>query len=215
MAVINSVFTGAARNKVGEVTTAIIHGRTIAKKYQPNVANPKTAAQVARRNMLANLVMIFAYFAPVVKRSYPRRRSYVSDYNQFVSLNVESMPIDRPQGNIADQFAALATAGSSLILADGGLPAPSSSFVKATGVMTVTLPSDLTLIPVGSIVRGFCMSDLGICRVAEHVLTSAELTAGTCTIQLASVATNAMSGAYIALADRSNVSTMDVPVTFA
>ncbi|MDR0612201.1 MAG: DUF6266 family protein, partial [Dysgonamonadaceae bacterium] len=47
---------GNARNKLGEVVLTTVKGKTIARKYQEHVSNPKTEKQVKQRNRMANCI---------------------------------------------------------------------------------------------------------------------------------------------------------------
>lgn len=53
--------------KVGNVVGRVRQGRTVLSIYQPNVANPRTAAQVSARNRFSALTRFFASVSAAVK----------------------------------------------------------------------------------------------------------------------------------------------------
>jgi hypothetical protein len=59
MAIIESVVIGSGSNRVGEVVLSTVKGRTIAKKYQSKVHNPRTLRQENQRNRMANCIALY------------------------------------------------------------------------------------------------------------------------------------------------------------
>ena len=91
MALVNSIAIGTGRKKVGEIVLATLQGRTVARKYQPNVRNPKTAAQIKQRTKMANIVMIWSIVSNFMKGAFVNRSRYHSAYNAFVRANIQYM----------------------------------------------------------------------------------------------------------------------------
>lgn len=70
--------------KLGNSVMAVRNGVQLARQYQPIVANPSTAAQVANRARLKLMSQLSASLAPVIAI---RRIGAVSGRNQFVKRN--------------------------------------------------------------------------------------------------------------------------------
>lgn len=83
MAKIYGLF-GSMTGKVADVVMAVRNGEQIARKYQPVVSNPKSAAQVTSRAKLKLMSQLSAVMAPVI--AIPRMGS-VSSRNMFVKVN--------------------------------------------------------------------------------------------------------------------------------
>ena len=93
MAITNSVAIGTGKKKLGEVVLATVKGRTIARKYQPNVANPNTPTQMIQRAKMSNIVILYHALKGILRGAYINRKRYQSAYNAFVSANVGKMPL--------------------------------------------------------------------------------------------------------------------------
>lgn len=70
--------------KLADTVMSVRNGEQIARKYQPKVLNPSTAAQVAQRAKLKLLSQLSAVMAPVI--AIPKQGS-VSSRNLFVKDN--------------------------------------------------------------------------------------------------------------------------------
>jgi len=95
MAITNSIAIGTGKKKLGEIVLATVKGRTIARKYQPNVANPNTPGQVDQRSKMANMVIAYHALKPIIRGAFVNRKRYQSAYNAFVQANVSQMPVMR------------------------------------------------------------------------------------------------------------------------
>lgn len=83
MAKIYGLF-GAMNGKVADVVMAVRNGEQIVRKYQPIVANPKSAAQVASRARLKLLSQLSAAYAPIIAI---KRKGSVTARNLFLKRN--------------------------------------------------------------------------------------------------------------------------------
>lgn len=70
--------------KLADTVMSVRNGEQIARKYQPIVSNPSTAAQIAQRAKMKMLSQLSAVMAPVI--AIPRRGS-VSSRNLFTKVN--------------------------------------------------------------------------------------------------------------------------------
>lgn len=79
---------GPVSGKVGGTVGGSWKGISTVKGYQPIVSNPKTAAQVANRSLMAYCVAFAqVILATVIKPCWDRFASRMSGYNSFVSAN--------------------------------------------------------------------------------------------------------------------------------
>lgn len=97
MAKIYGLF-GSMTGKVADVVMAVRNGEQIARKYQPVVSNPNTAAQVESRAKLKLLSQLSAVMAPVI--AMPRVGA-VSSRNMFTKENYRAASYASNQADIA------------------------------------------------------------------------------------------------------------------
>lgn len=100
MAKIYGLF-GSMTGKVADVVMSVRNGEQIARKYQPVVYNPSSAAQVQARAKLKLMSQLSAVMAPVI--AIPRNGS-VSSRNMFVKQNypVATFADGMAQANVAN-----------------------------------------------------------------------------------------------------------------
>lgn len=80
---------GQMSGKTGDLIGSSWKGIATVKRYQPKVANPQTAGQVAQRGKMANVVAFAqAILAVVIKPLWDRFQSGRSGFNAFVSRNI-------------------------------------------------------------------------------------------------------------------------------
>ena len=77
--------------KLADTVMSVRNGEQIARKYQPVVYNPSTAAQVAQRAKMKLISQLSAIFAPVI--AIPRRGP-VSSRNLFTKKNFSLLTFD-------------------------------------------------------------------------------------------------------------------------
>lgn len=78
---------GKTTGKIGSIVFATSGGETIAREYNPHVANPSTTAQVDQRARMKLMSQISASLAGVIAMT---KDGLVSKRNKFVSKNFES-----------------------------------------------------------------------------------------------------------------------------
>jgi hypothetical protein len=79
---------GKVNGKIGSIVYSTNAGQTIAREYNPNVANPNTMARVNQRARLKLASQLAAALAPVI--AIPRD-GMKSPRNQFIALNMEQI----------------------------------------------------------------------------------------------------------------------------
>ena len=78
---------GKTTGKIGSIVFATSGGETIAREYNPHVANPSTTAQVNQRARLKLMSQLSASLASVIVMT---KQGLVSRRNKFVKKNMES-----------------------------------------------------------------------------------------------------------------------------
>ena len=92
MAILQSVLTGKAKGKVGNLVLATVKGQTTAREYNPNPTYSDTAGQKLQRGRLANAVMAWQFLNIFLQYAKPLAKSTESVYNAFIRLIVNSLP---------------------------------------------------------------------------------------------------------------------------
>lgn len=94
MAVIKNLWLRQSKQKLAGAVTYQLKGQTIAREQAANVANPRTTAQMNQRVRLANLVNFYRANRPWMHRgAFESKKRTWSDYNAFVSLNIQGSNI--------------------------------------------------------------------------------------------------------------------------
>ena len=78
---------GKTTGKIGSIVFATSGGQTIAREYNPHVANPNTQAQVDQRARMKLMSQLSAALSPVIVM---QKEGLVSKRNKFVSKNFEA-----------------------------------------------------------------------------------------------------------------------------
>lgn len=88
---------GQMSGKTGDLVGGSWKGIATIKRYQPKVANPRTATQIAQRSKMAYCVKFAqAILASVIKPCWDRFQSQQSGFNAFVSRNIAIFDNDVP-----------------------------------------------------------------------------------------------------------------------
>lgn len=94
MAVSKNLWLDGARQKLGGAVAYTLNGQQILRKEAAKVANPRTTSQMNQRVRLANLVNFYRANKPWMARgAFESKKQTWSDYNAFVSLNIQSTNI--------------------------------------------------------------------------------------------------------------------------
>ena len=92
MAIINSVLTGKANGKIGNIVLATVKGQTTAREYNPNPTYSDTAGQTLQRGRLRNAVLAWQFLNLFFQSAKPLAKSTESVYNAFIRLVVNLLP---------------------------------------------------------------------------------------------------------------------------
>lgn len=92
MAIINSVLTGKAKGKIGNIVLATVKGQTTAREYNPNPTYSGSAGQTLQRGRLRNAVLAWQFLNVFLQYAKPLAKSTESVYNAFIRLIVNALP---------------------------------------------------------------------------------------------------------------------------
>lgn len=115
--------------KVGNIVVAKVAGESIARQYNPNVANPNTTAQVAQRAKMKLASQLSAALAPAI---VIRKKGLVSARNQFVQ---KAMPQIVFSGDTAQ------VTYENLQLTDGTVGLPAIAAARTSSELAIQLQS--------------------------------------------------------------------------
>lgn len=174
MAIVDSVVIGTGRNKVGEVTLSTVHGRCIARKYQPSVRNPKTQAQTNQRNKMTNALVAYEALHNAVINGFTGRGKYQSVYNAFVSSIIGVMPTVK----YTNAMQVVLNSSKNVYITRGNLEYTRAT--KASNKMVVDITDAAPYMSVGDRIRLVSLNVNGVLESNEEItLTAAMITAGT------------------------------------
>lgn len=122
---------GKTTGKIGSIVFSTSGGETIAREYNPNVANPNTMAQINQRARLKLMSQLSASLAPVI--AIPKK-GLVSARNQFTKMNFE-------QSMAQNGVAQISYENVQLTNGNLGLPTIEATRAQATGI-SINLAED-------------------------------------------------------------------------
>ena len=177
MAKVNSVVMGSASNKLGEVVLTTVKGKTIARKYQEHVNNPKTEKQVKQRNRMANCIQLYQALARGIDVGFTNRNKQLSVYNSFISNNIELMETERYDntGEIIED------ARGPIIISTGNLGSPNVTYSDEKVIVDFGICR--WKLEAGDPIRVFGLNFSGeILDMITYSITESDLTNGKATI---------------------------------
>lgn len=120
-----------ATGKLGSMVFYRAKGEQRTRTYVKNVANPKTVSQMTQRTQLSNLVAMYRIVKILLVKAFPNKKPNQSDYNAFISRNLNRVPIFITKEMAADQGCVVAP----YQITDGSI---TPIDVTGTGVSSVT-----------------------------------------------------------------------------
>lgn len=101
MAILKSLIIRGARKQVGGMVLYNRNGETIARELAPQVSNPRTPAQMVQRIRLSNLVAVYRANSSWMRGAFEDKSARESDYNAFVSANIENNQVALAKSDVA------------------------------------------------------------------------------------------------------------------
>lgn len=133
-----NLFWNLGRGKVGSLVLSINKGQVVTRQYQPNVANPRSNAQMLQRARFASCVNFYKRASEnFFKFAYEDRKPTESDYNAFMRHNTSKTVAPLTREQVKGNFPAIA---SSWLLSAGSLATPSVLDTR-TDMPYLALPS--------------------------------------------------------------------------
>lgn len=133
-----NLFWNLGRGKVGSLVMSINKGQVVTRQYQPNVANPRSNAQMLQRARFASCVNFYKRAtANFFKFAYEDKKPTESDYNAFMRHNTSAIVAPLTREQVKGTYPAIA---SSWLLSAGSLATPSVLDVR-TDMPYLALPS--------------------------------------------------------------------------
>lgn len=103
-----NLFLGKARGKVGSVVFSTLKGQQIARSYNANPNNPRSINQMAQRVLMGAPVLFYRHATSNrLKFAFENKPSNQSDYNAFVSANIDTQKIAMTKEMVANNFPAI------------------------------------------------------------------------------------------------------------
>lgn len=103
-----NLFLGKARGKVGSVVFSTLKGQQIARSYNANPNNPRSVNQMAQRILMGAPVLFYRHATSNrLKFAFENKAQNQSDYNAFVSSNIDTQKIAMTKEMVANNFPAI------------------------------------------------------------------------------------------------------------
>ena len=111
---------GKTTGKIGSIVFSTSGGETIAREYNPHVANPNTQAQVNQRARMKLMSQLSAALSPVIAM---QKEGLVSKRNKFVSKNFDACYALNGEAQITYENVQITEGNTSLpaLVAEGGI----------------------------------------------------------------------------------------------
>lgn len=101
MAILKSLIVRGGRKQIGGMVLYTRNGETIARELAPQITNPRTPSQMEQRIKLSNLVSVYRANSKWMRDSFENKKERESDYNAFVSANVDSNQVALSKSDVA------------------------------------------------------------------------------------------------------------------
>lgn len=101
MAILKSLIVRGGRKQIGGMVLYTRNGETVARELAPQVANPRTPSQMEQRIKLSNLVSVYRANSKWMRDSFESKKPRESDYNAFVSANVDNNQVALSKSDVA------------------------------------------------------------------------------------------------------------------
>jgi hypothetical protein len=179
MARASSIVIGSS--KIGEVVLATVKGRTIVRKYQKHITNPKTEGQVSQRNRMANCILLHRALSVAIDIGFTDRQKYASVYNSFISNNIGIMDTGRYE--IAGDI--LANTPHPVTISTGTLGFPQVTY--SAGIITVNFSEVKWYVKTGFQIRVFGLNNSGaVIMMTDYMISPTDSAAGSARIPFTS-----------------------------
>lgn len=101
MAILKSLIVRGGRKQIGGMVLYTRNGETIARELAAQITNPRTPAQMEQRVKLSNLVSVYRANSSWMRGAFEAKKARESDYNAFVSANVDNNQVYLSKSDVA------------------------------------------------------------------------------------------------------------------
>lgn len=101
MAVLQNLWIRGGKQRLGGVVLYQMNGQTLARELAPQVANPRTTAQMRQRVKLSNLVAFYKANKTWMRNAFEDKAQRESDYNAFVAANIGNTLVALTKSEVA------------------------------------------------------------------------------------------------------------------
>lgn len=101
MAILKSLIVRGGRKQIGGMVLYTRNGETIARELAAQISNPRTPAQMEQRVKLSNLVSVYRANSSWMRGAFEAKKARESDYNAFVSANVDNNQVYLSKSDVA------------------------------------------------------------------------------------------------------------------
>lgn len=108
MAVLQNLWIRGGKQRLGGVVLYQMNGQTLARELAPQVANPRTTAQMRQRVKLSNLVAFYKANKNWMRNAFEDKAQRESDYNAFVAANIGNTQVALTKSEVASGAAVAA-----------------------------------------------------------------------------------------------------------
>lgn len=108
MAVLQNLWIRGGKQRLGGVVLYQMNGQTLARELAPQVANPRTTAQMQQRVKLSNLVAFYKANKVWMRNAFEDKAQRESDYNAFVAANIGNTLVALSKSEVASGAAVAA-----------------------------------------------------------------------------------------------------------
>lgn len=108
MAVLQNLWIRGGKQRLGGVVLYQMNGQTLARELAPQVANPRTTAQMRQRVKLSNLVAFYKANKVWMRNAFEDKEQRESDYNAFVAANIGNTLVALTKSEVASGAAVAA-----------------------------------------------------------------------------------------------------------
>ena len=157
-----NMLLGYASGKVGSLVFARRLGKQVTRPYNGQPANPKTRAQMSRRIKWANIINMWRLLKPYISMGMQNRKTNQSDYNKFVSLNLNQSEAYL----LKDEARQGATLLAPYIVTSGSLGLRSMRSAAITSIQVGNI--DLTTATIGQLSAAIIANNQGI-QVGDQI----------------------------------------------
>lgn len=157
-----NMLLGYASGKVGSLVFARRLGQQVTRPYNGAPANPKTRAQMSRRIKWANIINMWRLLKPFISMGMQNRKTNQSDYNKFVSLNLNQSEAYL----LKDEARQGATLLAPYIVTSGSLGLRSMRSAAITSIQVGNI--DLTTATIGQLSAAIIANNQGI-QVGDQI----------------------------------------------